>query len=381
MPVVTLYGPRQSGKTTLARAAFPKHAYVTLEDPSVRADALGDPRGFLRRISKGAILDEVHRAPDLLSYIQGLVDDGGKPGRFILTSSQNLLLMRSVSQSLAGRTAILRLLPLSVAEVRGWRSRPLERTLAPRKQRAGAEAAPWPEVWRGFYPRVCADGVNPAKWLAAYVATYVERDVREVLRIGDTLAFERFLVAVASRTSQELNLSDLASDVGITHPTAAAWISALEVSSIVMLVPPFHANYGKMLRKRPKLHFLDTGVACSLLRIRDAETLDRHPLRGAIFESFVAGEIMKAICNRGERARIYHSRDSQGGEVDLILDLGDRRIGIEVKSGETVAGDWTDGLRRWLDLPGNSAATGVVVHGGNVSYDTRGVAIRPWWGV
>lgn len=382
MPVVTLYGPRQSGKTTLARTTFPRHAYVTLEDPAVREEALSDPRGFLRRLSKGAVLDEVHRAPDLLSFIQGIVDDDDRPGRFVLTSSQNLLLMRGVSQTLAGRTALVRLLPLSLAEIESWRARAARSMFAPRARRPRVSGSvPWGAVWRGFFPRVCAKGADPATWNADYIGTYVERDVREVLKIGDLRAFQRFLSAAASRTAQEVNLSDLASDAGVTHPTAAAWLSALEVSSLVTQLPAFHSNFGKTLRKRHKLHFLDTGLVCSLLGIRDAATLERHPLRGAIFESFVAAEVIKALENRREKPRLFHWRDTQGHEVDLIVDLGDRRIAVEVKSGETVASDWAVPLRRWLDLPGNDDAAGVVIHGGTAGYDTRGIAIRPWWGV
>lgn len=396
MPVVTLHGPRQSGKTTLARATFPRHAYVTLEDPSVREEAFADPRGFLRRVAKGAILDEVHRAPDLLSYLQGIVDEDARPGRFVLTSSQNLLPLRNVSQSLAGRTAILRLLPFSVAELAGWRARPLRSLFAPRKRgpagtgegpaklagpdAGGAVAARWEAIWRGFFPRVCDVGADPVAWSADYVRTYVERDVREVLRIGDLRAFQRFLVGAAARTAQELNLSDLAADAGVTHPTVGAWLSVLEASSIVALLPAYHENYGKLLRKRPKLHFLDTGLVCSLLGIRDAGVLERHPLRGAIFESFVAGEVLKTVENHGERPRVFHWRDAKGLEVDLLVDAGGSWFAVEAKSGETVAQDWFGPLMRWTDLARDLSATGVIVHGGAANHDSRGVLVRPWWG-
>ena len=293
LPVVTLTGPRQSGKTTLARQVFPDHDYVSLERPDERARALADPLGFLNHFKGGAILDEVQRAPDLLSYIQDVVDEDDRPGRFVLTGSQNLLLMEGISQTLAGRTAILHLLPLSVAELLGRPTlRPEELDIAP-PDAASSTAELWTSLWKGFFPRIHDKDLRPDRWLADYYQTYVERDLRDVLRVLDLNAFDRFVRLTAARTGQELNLSALATDAGISQPTAKEWLTALQVGFVITLLPPHHISFRKRLRKRSKLHFIDTGLACYLLGIYDAATLERHPLRGPIFESFVVSELMK----------------------------------------------------------------------------------------
>ena len=378
MPVVTLTGPRQSGKTTLVQQVFPGHIYVSLERPDERGRAVEDPLGFLARFKKPVILDEVQRAPDLLSYVQVAVDEDPAPGRFILTGSQNILLMKGVSQTLAGRTAILHLLPLSVAELFG--RAPLEpRSLdAPAGTSKRLNEELWRTLWNGFYPRIHYKNLRPDRWLADYHRTYVERDLRDVLRVLDLTAFERFMRLVAARTGQELNLSALASDAGITQPTAKHWLSALRIGFIVTLLPPHHANFRKRLRKTPRLHFLDTGLACYLLGIHDPETLERHPLRGAIFESFVVSELVKAFENSGREAPLFFWRDRTGHEVDILVDLGDQLLPVEVKSGLTVASDAVEGLRWWLDLPANPNRQGVLVHGGVDSYETKGITVLPW---
>lgn len=358
MPVVTLTGPRQSGKTTLVKHVFPEHAYVSLELLDERTFALEDPRGFLARFREPVILDEVRRAPDLLSYIQVAVDESAAPGRFILTGSQNLLLMESVSQSLAGRAAILHLLPLSLSEL--FSREPLDpRQLhQPVRKPKPPPADLWTTLWKGFYPRIHEAGLDANQWLSDYQRTYVERDLREVLRVLELDVFERFMVLVAARTAQELNLSALASDVGISQPTAKHWLNALRVGFLVTLLPPHHVSYRKRLRKTPKLHFLDTGLVCYLLGIRDAATLERHPLRGAIFESFVVGELMNAFQNERREAPLFFWRDATRHEIDILVDFGDRLLPIEVKSGLTLGADAGDGLRWWLELPGNDNAEG-----------------------
>ncbi len=384
MPVVTLLGPRQSGKTTLARETFPDLAYVSLEPHDLRAEAREDPRGFLARFSDGAILDEVHRAPDLLSYLQTRVDADPRPGRFVLTASQNLLLMERVSQTLAGRTAILRLLPLSLPELLGRPAPDPDRIDEPREPGEAAEAPSrdlWETLWTGFYPRIHDRGLPPDEWLADYERTYVERDVREVIRILDLDAFQRFVRIAASRTGQELKLSSLASDAGVSQPTAKAWLGALRIGGIVQVVLPHHVNFGKRLRKQPKLHFVDTGLACHLLGIRDSATLRLHPLRGAIFETFVAGELAKAFENAGRDPPLFFWKDLTGHELDLLVDLGTRLVGVEAKSGQTVAADALDALRWWLALPGNDTGRGVLVHGGAMSSARGGIAVRPWFAV
>ena len=379
MPVVTLTGPRQSGKTTLVRAVFPEHAYLSLERPDLRAQALEDPRGLLGRFTGPVILDEVQRAPDLLSYIQVAVDEDRTAGRFVLTGSQNLLLMESVSQTLAGRTALLRLLPLSVAEL--FERPPFE--VATLDRPAGVKAGPAADVWatlvRGFYPRIHADDLDADTWLADYFSTYVERDLRQVLRVMDLDAFERFVRLVAARTGQELSLNELAADAGITQPTAKSWLTALRIGFVVTLLQPHHRSFRKRLRRRPKLHFLDTGLACHLLGIRDAATLESHPLRGALFESYVVAELIKAFENQGRRAPLYHWRDATGHEIDVLIDFGDRVVPVEVKSGITVPPDAVDSLRWWTNIPANAAEGGVLIHGGIESFGLREVSVRPWF--
>jgi uncharacterized protein len=383
MPAVTLVGPRQSGKTTLARAVFPDHAYVSLERPDQRGRALEDPLGFLAGFAgRGVILDEVQKAPTLLSYLQDAIDRDPQAGRFVLTGSQNLLLMERVSQTLAGRTAILRLLPLALSELC---DRPPLDPEALADTPADSEAPPppgrdlWETVWAGLYPRIHADGLDPSRWLADYHQSYVERDLRDALRVMDLDLFDRFLRLTAARTGQELKLSDLAADVGITIPTAKQWITALRIGFVVMLVPPHHQSFRKRLRKHPKLHFLDTGLACHLLGIPDARTLRNHPLCGAIFESFVASELAKAYENRGKSAPLFFWRDAGGHELDLLLDQGTRLLPVEVKSGATVPSTAVDGLRWWTGLRGNPNRAGVLVHGGSAAFGLHGFAVRPWY--
>lgn len=386
MPVVTLLGPRQSGKTTLARAVFPSHTYVSLERPDESARAHADPVGFLAAFKGGpVILDEVQRAPNLLSYIQDAVDrDPTAAGRFILTGSQNLLLMEKVTQTLAGRTAILNLHPLSLAELRrspGFDPECLDQ-LPPLNTTNVESAAPaldlWSTLWAGFYPRIHDRDLDASFWLADYRRTYVERDIRQVLKVMDTDAFDRFLVLAAARTGQELKFADLAADAGISQPTAKQWIAALRVGFLITLLPPHHQNFRKRMRKHAKLHFLDTGLCCHLLGIRDAATLAAHPLRGAIFESFVVSELVKAFANQGREAPLYFWRDSTGHELDVVVDLGTRLLPIEAKSGLTVGADAVDGLRYWTSLTGNPNRGGCLVHGGDRPYSLHGFAVRPW---
>ncbi len=379
MPVVAVVGPRQSGKTTLVRELFGGHLYLSLERPDVRAEALEDPLGFLGQAADGMILDEVQRAPELLSYIQGIVDDEDRPGHFILTGSQNLLLMEGISQTLAGRIALLRLLPLSLNELC---SRPPVEV----SELNVVEAPPppidrelWETVWSGLYPRIHDKALHASEWLGDYFRTYVERDLREVLRVMDLDRFESFVRLLAARTGQELNLNGLAADAGISQPTAKQWLTALRVGFIVTLLQPYHENYRKRLRRRPKLHFLDTGLACYLLGIRSPDQLRRHPLRGALFESFVVGELTKGFEHQGREAPLYHWRDATGHEIDVLIDLGERQIPVEIKSGRTVAADALDNLRWWTGLKVNPNTGGLLVYGGDHARMRSGFAIRPWF--
>ena len=388
-PVVTLTGPRQSGKTTLVRAVFPEHAYMSLESPDVRARALADPRAFLAQADR-MILDEIQRAPELLSYVQGLVDEDLRAGRFIVTGSQNVLLLRSVSQTLAGRTALLVLHPFSLAELRGLPAlEPLSLDLPADVDGGGGRIASaakplaadalWDTLVTGFFPPIHDRGVPPGEWLADYFRTYVERDLREVTQVLDLRQFETFMRLAAARTATELNLSGLAGDVGVTQQTARRWFNALEIGYLVTALPPHHANYRKRLRKRPRLHFLDTGLICYLLGIRDGVTLENHPLRGPIFESFVVAELVKAFSATRRDSPLFFWRDAAGHEIDVLLDAGDRLIPIEVKSGRTVAADAVAALEWWTSIPANPNRGGVLVHGGAGSFDLKGFRVLPWF--
>ncbi|MBN2333905.1 MAG: ATP-binding protein [Deltaproteobacteria bacterium] len=380
-PVVTLTGPRQSGKTTLVRAAFHDYAYVSLEDPEARSFALEDPRGFLRQWRDEVILDEVQRCPELFSYIQTIVDEEDRPGQFILTGSQNFLLLKSISQSLAGRCAIFHLLPLSYDELAGRPSLPVDQlgSVFPADR-------PIPDrdlndcLHRGFYPRIHDKGLEAQDWLRNYYQTYLERDVREIINVGDLEAFRRFTALCAGRTGQLLNFTNLASDCGITHTTARRWLSVLEASFIVVLLRPHHQNFCKRLVKTPKLYFVDTGLLCYLLRIRKPEELTFHAARGAIFESFVVAELYKRAFNAGVEPDYFFWRDSAGHEVDIIIDLGDEVIPLEIKSGSTLNKDFFKGLEYWQHIAGEKAKPrAALIYGGNSSVVRNAIHVYAWW--
>ncbi|MDE0717718.1 MAG: ATP-binding protein [Rhodospirillaceae bacterium] len=330
-PSITLTGPRQSGKTTLCQDLFPHLPYRSLEMPDVRAFAAEDPRAFLAQLPDGAVIDEVQRVPDLCPYLQGIIDAEPAPGRWILTGSQNISLLENVSQSLAGRTAIYNLLPLSHREILRFPRRPktLDVTL-----------------FAGGYPRIFDRELDPADWLGSYIAAYIERDVRTVSNIGDLATFQRFVALCAGRTAQLLNYASLAGDCGITQPTARAWLSVLETGFIAFRLPPFHGNLRKRLVKMPKLHFYDTGLVCWLLGIRTHDQLRSHPLRGAIFESWVVSEIAKHRINRGETGGLSFYRDSNGAEADLVIEHPSRLTIVEAKSAATASSDLFAGARR-----------------------------------
>lgn len=361
-PVLVLTGPRQSGKTTLVRNTFPDKPYVSLENPDMRLFASEDPRGFLSRYPAGAIFDEVQRAPDLLSYIQGIVDEQRTPGRFILTGSQNFALSRQVSQSLAGRAGIAQLLPLSGRELMA------EGMLA-----TGLDE--W--LFTGGYPALRSTDVTTSDWFASYVVTYLERDVRDLTSVRDLITFQRFLRLCAARTGQLLNLSSLATDCGIAQSTASAWLSILEASYIVFRLTPHFNNFGKRLVKTPKLYFHDTGLAAFLLGIQTPEQLATHAARGALFETMVVAEYLRDRWNRGDISNLYFWRDSSGNEVDLLLDEAGILYPIEIKSGQTVASDMFKTLKKWQTIS-TSTVEPRLVFGGEGAYLRNGVAITGW---
>ncbi|MFP4619398.1 MAG: ATP-binding protein [Spirochaetaceae bacterium] len=333
-PVIFLTGPRQSGKTTLAVHLFPEKSYFSLENPDTLEFALSDPRSFLSQSQKGMIIDEAQRAPKLFSYIQGIVDENKEPGAYILSGSQNFLLLEKISQSLAGRVAILRLLPFSYDEyLRQFDIANLEDIII-----------------EGMYPPIHDRGLSKTVWFDQYISTYIERDVRSIKNIENLNTFQRFLKLCAGRSGQILNYSSLANDCGITHNTARSWVSILETSYIVSLLPPYYENFNKRLIKSPKLYFLDSGLLCYLMGINSAEIFAVHPLKGAVFETYIYGELLKLYYNAARRAELYFWRDKTGHEIDFIAPHADKIISIEVKAGKTINADYFKNLKYFASL-------------------------------
>ena len=347
-PVVTITGPRQSGKTTLCRKVFPAMSYANLERPDTREFALSDPNGFLGSYPNGVILDEIQRAPHLLSYIQFIVDEAGIPGRFILTGSQQLEVLNTVSQSLSGRTALLKLLPFSMTELgRHYLPPSLDRLLL-----------------TGFYPRIYDQQLDPTQTLGDYVETYVERDMRQIAAVKDLRLFEKFVRLCAGRIGQILNLQSLGNDAGVSHTTARAWVSLLEASYILFILPPWYRNISKRMIKSPKLYFYDVGLASYLLGLENELHVSRHPLRGNLFENLVIIEALKYRYNRGRKSNLHFYRDGKGSEVDLILEVGADVFPIEIKAGQTITSDYLKGLKHFMKImPDLLWGTGVIYGG------------------
>jgi len=365
-PVVAITGPRQSGKTTLARTLFADLGYLSLEDPDVRQRAIDDPRAFLADCGEGAVLDEVQRVPELFSYLQGAVDEDPRPGRFILTGSQQFGLLAGITQSLAGRVALVPLLPFTLRELESCGNTPADlRAL----------------LYGGLFPPIHDRGLDPHVWCANYVQTYLERDVRQMLNVRDLRAFQLFLRMCAARCGQLVNLSALASDCGITHNTAKAWLSVLEASYVVHLLPPHHANFSKRLVKTPKLYFHDPALVSWLLGIRSPAELATHSMRGPLFETWVVSELLKARFNRGLTSNLFFWRDRAGLEIDVLVDRGVELVPVEIKSGRTLASDSFGGLARWRELAGDRAGAGWLVHGGDEEHSRDGCRALPWRGI
>lgn len=361
-PIVALTGPRQSGKTTLAKAVFADKAYVSLESPDEREFAERDPQRFLQRFADGAILDEVQRCPALLSWLQGLVDERGRMGDFILTGSAQFDLISGITQSLAGRVGRIELLPLTMGELVEAEKMPhtLDDTL-----------------YRGSYPALY-NRVTPDDWFPNYVATYLERDVRQLIAVRDLTQFQRFVKMCAARSGQMLNLAALGADCGISAVTAREWLSVLEASYLVIRLPPYHRNFGKRLVKTPKLYFLDVGLMAWLLGIRDAATIETHAARGALFETYVVSELVKLRFNVGRPADLYFWRDNVGHEVDVLYETPQGLQAIEIKSGSTFASDWPIAARKWRTFAGDEALPPIIVYGGKGGYDREVCRVVGW---
>ncbi len=363
-PVVAILGPRQSGKTTLAQMVFPRHRYISLEDLTTRNFAKNDPKGFFETYQNdfGIIIDEFQHVPDILSYIQTISDASKKLGYFILTGSQNFLMNQAISQSLAGRVAITTLLPFSLAELKANQALPDKTTDV---------------IYQGFYPPIYARHVPPEIWYPDYIQTYIERDVRQLTNVTDLSLFQTFMQLCAARCGQLLNITSLANDCGISDMTARRWLTLLQASYIIFLLPPHHNNLGKRLTKSPKLYFFDTGLACALLKI-PFEQLDTHYLRGHLFENMVIADLVKQCTNQGKRPSLYFWRDHTGNEVDCIIEHGTDLTPIEIKAGQTVQNDFFKGLDYYQQLAQKHATTGDIIYGGDeIQKRTRGVVI-PW---
>lgn len=350
-PVLAILGPRQSGKTTVARMTFPNHSYVLLEEPDMLEFALSDPRGFLKQYAnqEGLIIDEAQHAPQLFSYIQGIVDADPIPGRFILTGSQNFYLNEQISQTLAGRVNISTLLPLSVREIKSGLKLPdsYENLL-----------------FEGQYPKVIAQKIDAHKWYLNYIHTYIERDVRQIKNITDLHLFQKFLALCAGRIGQVVNWAELGRDCGITTKTVTSWISLLEASYLIFLLYPHHENFNKRLVKSPKLYFYDSGVACALLKIRSQEQLTTHYLKGSLFESFALSELIKSTFNQGLIPHLYFWAIQSGYEVDCLLEKDNELIPIEIKCSETINSKFFEGLIYWCKLASKDPNRGYLVYGG-----------------
>jgi predicted AAA+ superfamily ATPase len=362
-PVLAVTGPRQSGKTTLVQALFSKKPYLSLEDPDVLAFLSADPRGFLANFPGGAVIDEAQRFPELFSYLQAVVDRENKPGFFILTGSQQFGLLSGISQSLAGRVGLVQLLPFSLAEL----------------ARAEVKIPSLSELlFKGLYPPLYDRKLAPPLWHAAYVSTYVERDLRQIINVKNLGVFQTFLKMCAARVGQLLNLSSLANDCGITHNTARNWISVLEASYVIFLLRPHFRNFGKRLVKSPKIYFFDTGLAAWLLNIQDSAHLAIHPQRGGLFESLIVAELLKSRYNRGLASNLYFWRNNLGDEIDLLIDRGSELTPVEIKSAETLNPDFFKGLRKWKKIAAVKDKPSFLVFGGERPMESGGISVVPW---
>ena len=362
-PVVAVVGPRQSGKTTMVKKLFPGKKYLSLENIDVRSFAANDPRGFLKTYSGGAILDEAQNVPEIFSYLQEIADTHKKMGEFILTGSQNFLLMEKINQSLAGRVAIATLLPFSVREL---------------CETKFAQYSSDKYILRGMYPRIYESKIDYKDWYKNYIKTYVERDARLIKNIGNLAMFQRFIQMCAARTGQVLNLSSIASDLGISHNTAKEWISVLEASYIIFLLQPYHNNFNKRLIKMPKIYFYDSGLLSSLLRIENNKDLENHPFKGGIFESFIISEILKNKLNAGDLPRAYFWRDKTGHEIDCLCEEKNKKIAMEIKASKTINSEFFKNLDYLQKISDNFFDQSFLIYNGEEEQRRKNCHVLGW---
>jgi len=363
MPIISITGPRQSGKTTLAKVCFPDYDYYNLENPSILERAKMDPQSFLTRHSKGIIIDEVQLFPELFSYIQVISDENKKDGEFILTGSQNFLLLQKIAQSLAGRVYITHLLPLSVSELKNTNY--------------------WQEdsnhyLFNGFYPRIYEKDINPTFYFPSYIQTYVERDVRQIVNISNTSIFQKFMKIVAGRVGQLINFNNISNELGVDQKTVKSWFSILEASFIVFFLQPHHKNFNKRIVKTPKLYFYDTGLASNLLGIQDEYSIDNHWAKGALFENLIILEMLKSNLNKGLQPKLYFWRDNTGNEIDCIEERGEDIYSYEIKSSKTIQKDFFKGLNYYNKISDSKNKTSYLVYGGNDSYPLSEYSVLSW---
>ncbi len=357
---IAIVGPRQSGKTTLARYVFSHLPYISLENPDTRRYAIEDPRGFLENYKNGAIFDEIQRTPEIFSYLQEILDETKSPGKYILTGSNNFLLQENITQSLAGRIAYLTLLPFSLAELTSFEKKELNK-----------------QIFTGFYPPVYDQNLDATKWSSNYIRTYIERDVRQLKNISDLNAFDRFIKLCAGRIGQLLNKSNLAIETGVDNKTIDSWLAVLESSFIIYRLQPHHKNFNKRIVKMPKIYFYDTGLACNLLGITNATQLETHYLKGNIFENFVISEYLKNKFHNGLLTNFFFWRDNTGHEIDLLIENPENLIPIEIKSGKTVHDEFFKNLRYWLKLTGEKG--GKIIYAGDFDQKrSEGIEIISW---
>jgi predicted AAA+ superfamily ATPase len=359
---IALTGPRQSGKSTLARTTFPGKKYISLENPDIRQSALTDTRGFLNNLPNGAIIDEAQRVPELFSYLQQVLDESDEKGRFILTGSNNFLMLENITQSLAGRIGYLELLPFCYNEI---------------QKIQGYDLSLNNMIFSGGYPAITFDSIDVNFWFPSYIRTYVERDVRQIKNITNLNLFQKLLYLSAGRVGQELNLNNLAIECGVDHKTIGSWIGILQASYVIHLLPPFYNNFSKRIVKSPKLYFYDTGLACALLGITSSSQLSLHSSRGPLFENYIINELIKTRFNKGLRSNLFHWRDVSGHEIDVVADHGSHSIGIELKAGMTVIPEFFKGLTYWQSLTKYDKC--YLIYGGEETQKrSNGIEVIPW---